>query len=378
VLKFSTVIIFLSLIQVFVPAIVLWYLGFTDRYEFIFAGSIDQVITLIVVFIFLRCNKNLLNEYNFRLTSFINYSVFFSVLFVLFYLLAILYNTIGNFKDLLSGVTREDLLMSGTNYFNLIFSNLFFIVLGIALAINVKTSRVYLILALCLPYVLFQLSRSSLEIVAFVTLTTLYFTNRKLNYSHYKLIFIGLLLLSLITIMQGRSNSLIEGFSRVIYSYFEYKTASFFLVDRVLEFPLSLDKYLFPFFGFPSEKILSLFSYVEHPISIGDSTFVSDLIYINDFNTHSNVLYSWWSWFFLAYGWFGILFIKPIYIYVTLLITRRLKVTFLYLISYFVFWQSYRHLLLNSSSMYTLIGVIFLDIVIFISAKNKDVQANSN
>ena len=352
------------------PGIVLLYGGFTDRYEYLIIGNIDQILTLIVVFTFLRFNKIYLNEFNYRLSSFVNYSVFLSWIFVLFYLLVISFNIAGNFKGLLNGSSREELLLSGTNYFNLIFSNLFFILLGVALVIEVNVRRVFLILLLCLPYIFFQLSRSSIEIVVFVMFTTLYITSRKLNYFHYTLFFFGLLFLGVMTLLQGRIANLSEALSRVAYSFFEYKAASYFLVDRVFEFPLNIDKYVFPFFGFISEKILSLFSLVAHPISVGDSTFISDLIYIIDFDTHSNVLYSWWSWFFLVYGWLGILIIKPVYIYVILFVTKRLKVTFIYLITYFVLWQSYRHLLLNSSSLYTLLGVLFLDVVIIFSSKN--------
>ncbi|MCG9559365.1 hypothetical protein [Vibrio kanaloae] len=179
-------------------------------------------------------------------------------------------------------------------------------------------------------------------------------------------VFIGLAFL--LTIVQGRpvGESLLSVFN-VFDKHVLYRSYSLYLSERVTTMPLELDKMFYPFFGYISDKVLSIFSLVN--VSIGNS-FVSHYEFLGyDKATgnyyYANVLYPWWSWFVLAFGSIGLL-IKSVFIFAIFYFFVRFKmlITYLYLVSIILFSSPFYTPLITIGGIISLAITIAFDFVI--------------
>ncbi len=180
--------------------------------------------------------------------------------------------------------------------------------------------------------------------------------------------FIFFILFALTTTLLIQQREVKDGFLgafSVVKSHFLYRAYSLQIAEHSINAAASFEKVLYPIFGYPLEWLLSKIQSPSIPIN---SAFVSKF-HFTGVNSEtgrqymSNVVYPWWSWFFGAYGWFGI-YLKFFYCYFILWLSYRLGlyVTSLYIICFILFTGQGGTFLMTLATTITLSLCIFIDI----------------
>lgn len=340
--------------------------------KIIFWSHVDFILTILVLYLFFLLNKKRLfkaqSYFSFNLYKFLNkrrvtYLVLLSVIYIY-------YKAYTNFNFVLfSAFTREDLFDEvSSGYLDMLLPSLFYTLFVIAFHFNYNT-KLKVLFSIAIPGILLQyLSRSPLMLIILLFLTVLTLKNSKLlSRKNLRISILSILLVigaSYMTILQGRESTISDSLVRVFDSVFRYRAISFGLSEIVINLESTYDKFLFPFFGFFSEKLISLVYTIEQPIGVNGSDFVYKFHSIG-VGYRGNVLYPWWSWFYGAFGFIGLL-IKSLYIYIILKILLRLKlyVSILYFLYILLYVVSVRHPVLNASNFYSILSILFLDIFV--------------
>ncbi|MCH5051762.1 hypothetical protein [Pectobacterium aquaticum] len=357
-----------------------FYLDFnkTLPFDIIIASILDWLLTMLVVFIVLSINKNSITNFNSNMFTkvrvvFERYSyLIYALLFVTFFFV------LQRIDLILLGVTREELVFDeDSNRFIMFLSSFFVFTCGVALSYQFKLIMKVMLIIGVLLVCTYNLSRSEIQTLLFVVIICQVFIGISLRKLLFFLLF-SICIVSvvcLITIYQGRADSMPTAFNDLYNSFFKYKAFSFYLSEFAInKIEGDFEQILYPFFGFFIERFLSAIEHVSNPISVQGSDFIStfrNLGLTSAFD--ANVLYPWWSWFYGVYGIIGI-FIKSIYCFFILYGLSKSRFYFLYLYALYVFLIAnfYRHPLLNADSLYALVSFIILDVfLIFVIKRMK-------
>ncbi len=332
-------------------------------------STMDMLITCLVLYsIWNVSNRRVKEQINaWCRVEKVSHTILCITIVLFIYALSLAFSSIS---FILSGATRQALItehnMFGFGY--LLVSSYFKIMFPMYLITNVRKLFKFLLGIGFLLSMIITASRNELIYAGYLIATIYMIRDFRHGFKTVTIVIVAFMLLAFfITIMQGRPVG--DGFISVI-SVFDkhllYRSYSLYLSDRVTSMPLDVDKYLYPFFGYISDKFLSILSLVNNSI---DNSFVSHYEFLGyDKGTgnyyYANVLYPWWSWFILAFGPIGIL-IKSIYIFFVFYVLLRVGFifTYLYLMS----------IVLYSSPFYTPLitigGVISIFITVFIDIK---------
>ena len=254
-----------------------------------------------------------------------------------------------------SGYNREGLLNSiSAGYLDMLLPTIFSCLLVISIIYKYSRKIKLLMFIGTVSTMLFYLSRSNLLFI--ITFPIAFLFIRPFNLNYHKIlrlipVVLGVVLFaSYITILQGRDDDLFAVFYKIIETLFRYKAYSFYLAEYAINAANDFEKVLFPFFGFFSEKILSLVWYIETPIAVNGSEFVFEFHDLGS-GYRANVLYPWWAWFYGSFGVAGLL-LKSGYIYMILsvILKLRLPLTFMYLLFLVLFSISVKHPVINAAS----------------------------
>ncbi|WP_282175218.1 hypothetical protein [Vibrio diabolicus] len=167
------------------------------------------------------------------------------------------------------------------------------------------------------------------------------------------------------TLYQGRGDSISSAMFLTTDALFKYRAFSYYLSEILID-KLSGDyeKVLFPIFGFFSERLLSIFSYLQNPISIPGSNFISNFHRLGSENyLVANVIYPYWSWFVAVYGVTGLI-IKSLFSFTLLYLFFRygFYLLTLYWLNVLLFTQQIIHPFMNNDAVYAFLAILALDI----------------
>lgn len=210
-------------------------------------------------------------------------------------------------------------------------------------------------------------SRSELLYVLFMYLTIILISNKKINYSFLVILPLGAIFLSSL-ITQHLQLRVIDtdnyfGLLDIVNTFSRYRVFAYYLAERAIDISQSLDKILFPFFGYLSEKIMIDLNIASNPV---DTEFLTYLVNLStsEQQGYANVLYPWWGWFYGVYGLIGLIY-KCVYQVIILKILIRVKasMTFVYVLCNILFLAPIKHPLLFLGDWIILLIVLSIDIL---------------
>lgn len=349
-------------------------------FEIIVASILDWFLTIFVVFIVLSINKSILPNFNIHMSINVK-KIFEKYIYILYILVLLTFLFVFQRLDLiLLGITREELVFNEDNSrYIMLLSSFFVLTSAVAISYNYKKRIKLLLLIGTLLICIYNLSRSEIQNLLLIILICQIIMGVSLK----KILFFSLfslltiLTVCLLTIYQGRADSIATAFNNLLNSFFKYKAFSFYLSEySINKIKDDIEQILYPFLGFSIEKFLSIIEPVTNPISVQDSNFISTFRSLGTTNAFdANVLYPWWSWFYGLFGIIGI-FIKAIYCFIILwcLSKSKLYFLFLYVLFLFLILSFFRHPLLNADSVYAIASIFLLDIFLIITIKKNNNQ----
>jgi hypothetical protein len=338
--------------------------------DIVVISVVDYILTLFVVGVFIVVNKYRIVKINLSFKT--HYQSFMKKYYCIFSLF-VLYSLYATYKNmsmvLLDGYNREGLLNEvSAGYLDMLLPSLFSCLFVVSVIYKYPFKVKILLFTGVISVMLFYLSRSNLLFLIFFPFIFLYVLPHKLNNKKIlKLLLIMIIIVimaSYITILQGRGDNLKDVIFKITETLFRYKAYSFYLAEYAIQVSHGAEKSVFPFLGWLSEKIISLYWVVSEPISVYGSTFVSDFRLLGN-GYKANVLYPWWAWFYGYYGVLG-LFIKALYIYIILSIVLRFKMclTFMFLLYIILFSIVVKHPLINAGAFYAFVSLIVFDLLV--------------
>lgn len=355
-----------------------FYYSISD--EVIMYSTADLVLSCVVVFfVFIRFNQ-VRNTFTF--SSVHNWEkVFlkhkFIILALVFYAAYLAYKSFGL---IMQGVARHQLISeydtAGFDY--MILSGFFKLTFPFALLfIKDYKIKIMLFIGLLLCLVI-TASRSELRYVLnFLLIYMLFFQGAEFLKKFSILAATGLIFIILATLVtvfiQNRPMS--DGLYSMldlIKSVLQYQAYGYYLAEISIEAGASIDKALYPFFGYVSEFMSKLLGGSVTPI---DSEFVGELHVIGTSTVHgrpflANVVYPWWSWFVAYFGAAGLL-IKAIFIFcfLSLLLNFRMMFSLVLLLSFVILGTAAAHPFLTLTHTVSFAVAICIDIYILMFAK---------
>jgi hypothetical protein len=218
---------------------------------------------------------------------------------------------------------------------------------------------------------LLQLSRSEILFVFFYSITLFTLSNKYLIISFRKIFASALLVIILIgiglivNIQQGRAEDLFGAFENSSLAFTSYRNAAFYLGYQLSTLNYSLDNFFYPFFGFLSERLTTIFFQIDIPLSTKDSDYFYKFIsFGNEQHQVGNVFYPLSSFYYYQFGYFGILMKAA---FCVLLINLSIKFKFYFFCCYVtysvLFVASVKHPLLNADSTYQALFFLAFDLL---------------
>ncbi|GIC77267.1 hypothetical protein [Moritella sp. F3] len=329
----------------------------------------DFTFLLFLLYVFFYFNKFYYKGINVFFENTLRRLVEDNILLIFIVFLFILLESIPRIPLVLSGVSREDLVFEfGRSRFIMFITMPILILTGISIVFSYSYKIRFLLIASFFLLVIYSLSRSEILKLIYIIMVIIPFgSDKKIYLKMFFLMLLLALLGAVSTIYQGRSVTIISAAVNMSESLFKYTTFSMYLGDLVIDkFEHDYEKILFPFFGFFSERFLSLFSSLDNPVGVNNSRFVSEFILLGYSNALSaNVVYPWNTWFYAMYGSIGII-IKAIYTYLLLHFTFRCKlfITHVFFLFSFLVTQFSKHPFINNDAAYLVVSCLFLDVFI--------------
>ncbi|WP_229620166.1 oligosaccharide repeat unit polymerase [Vibrio parahaemolyticus] len=341
------------------------------HFETMLLYTLDYFLVIATIFIFLTSNKSY-QEVSIEYFSNINRlltKTWLGWFFIGLIFIVVSFNVIPRIPLILSGVTREELVFEYGRSRAMMFCTA--IILFMTASVLTSKSSLFIkgvFLYLFLLTVLYSLSRS--DILSLIYLLLIFYSLKKIDLK--TIVYLTLILIvvvvfsSAITIYQGRSVDIVSGIYNMSESLFKYSTFSMYLSEKVIsDYSGDFEKIFFPFFGFLSERFLSVFANLDNPVGVQNSSYISDFVPLGYSNMLSaNVVYPWWPWFVAIFGYSG-LFIKFLYSTALLTIIYRLRLIFTtqYMLYVLIFVQFRKHPFLNNDSVYFFVSIIMLDLL---------------
>lgn len=329
-------------------------------------STIDFLITVILVFLFLLFNKELIYAAKNELKNmYVSLSSRLIIYFLnAFFLVLAIYSASNVINIILSGATRQEVFnMLGGMPFFLQLADKYFLILVSFILFTGASRKLKLFSFFCFIVItLIMTSRANLLFFALVNyiLLCLNLKLKDLKKIFYLVFFVVLISIILGIFVQKRvGDAIFLGYLKPIEDLLLYQGYSLYLAMVSIDFARDGEKYIFPFLGYLSEYFYRLF----------DGRFVVDSDFIMQFHSfrssvrqHSaNVIYPWWSWFYGVYGFTG-LFLKAFYILTILAITLRKRnfPVFLLFLYWFLYASDTKHPLITLDSYMMLAIVLFL------------------
>lgn len=330
---------------------------------------LDVMFTLFAISIFSYFNSGFVKRY----TTFFTYDckLFFEETYWFWVLLLVcaLVLLLPRLNMISNGISREDIVTLGRSRFMMIITPIALIVTASVLSFGGSFRVKVVFISLFFISMIYSLSRSEiLNLIYFLVVLISFNEVKNRNLKKVGIYFLILACLSaFITIYQGRSQNFERATFNMLEALFKYTAFSMYLSDVVInKLSMDFEKIFFPFFGFISERFLSIFAELNNPIGVDNSEFVSKFHSLGSTNALSgNVVYPWWPWFYTIYGWFGLV-LKFLYVTFLLFFINKLKLhfTMIYFVFILFFLQYKKHPLLNNDSVYFLLSILALDIAI--------------
>lgn len=346
-------------------------------FEFLALSILDYALTLFIFGIFVVVYKTKL----LRLES-----IFKGIYqnktksFVLPWLLIAGWSVLSTYVNLKlvinEGYNREGLLNTvDAGYLDMLLPSLFNCLFVVAIIFKYP-ARIRIILFVgVLSTMLFYLSRSNLLFLILFPFGFMFVINSKLNSKTVlKMGAITFLLVagaSYVTILQGRGVGLVDEFVKITDTLLRYRSYGFFLSEYAIDVSHGVEKSVFPFFGWLSEKFISYGWVVSNPISVYNSEFVYEFRQLGS-GYRANVLYPWWAWFYGFYGIFGLI-LKGLYIYSLLwfFLRYQLCLCLMYFIYIILFLMMVQHPFINAAAVYSFGSLLLYDILMKFTYKIK-------
>ena len=374
--SYAMISIVLPLLSITLYLISLWSAYAPDynsppRIELVVYSGIDLIFSLLVFVFF-----TLYIRYRYKSAA-----IFFTVsdqdlknLLLLFLAISpILFYLIYNkFLIILGGTTREELISSDSSRIMLIAVPMVTVGFPLFFVFCKKTIVTMFVFLLLIAVSIYSLSRAGFLIAMFMVMVVWFMRteNSGRNISKSNLIFwmvVFILISGLMTISQGRADTIFSGLNNAWDSFFKYRGFSFHLANRVVDLKdYNFSHALYPFFGFGYERVSSIFYDFSTPISVKGSTFVTDFVLLGSSRAYAaNVLYPWWVWFYASFGYIGIIF-KAIFclFLLNIFFIFRMKISYFYFSFTILFGACIKHPFLNNDSLYFFISVMLIDLVL--------------
>lgn len=379
----ENVIIFASSSIFFISLLYTFILDFSQNVniELLIASVSDWFFTVLAFTLVIKTHPRrlfyLYNHFNSTVRAVLNRNVVIicSLSFI------VMYFAYTRLDLILVGATREDIVFGNTsNRIMSLVSPLVIFICGYSIFFKLRAINIIFLLFGVMAIGIYNLSRSEFASLIFITLS--FAIIKKI--SKKQLLFFScffaviIFFVSVMTIYQGRAGSLNSSLMAVLESFFKYKAFSFYLSKySINQVNGDFEHILYPFLGFIIERFLSMIDLVSNPISVQDSSFITDFHRLGSNSEYdANVLYPWWSWFYGSFGPLGII-LKFIYVLCALSVIIRTKFafTFIYFVYVMLFTSFYRHPLLNADSFFYLLAILLLDLFILVNVKRDNLTS---
>lgn len=335
---------------------------FRVELDLIAYSVMDFALSMIVIFVIIRVYRSqAVTTFNSIYIYRKRFNKYIVLVFVsLVYIIHLFYRNI--MLVIITQYNREALVQLNSSPLEYILSASYYILIPFAFLYPFKRRFRVIVLTGATLLMAYQFSRSPIIFMGLTSVILVKLTDRKIR---LRTTLIALTLITIIvgltTVLQGRSENIIEGLSNSTEALFRYRAYSFYLAQFSIELPPDIDKVFFSLFGWFSERILTVFIDIDNPISTNGSEFVYRFHFAQNFR--ANVVYPWWSFFYGSLGIPG-LFLKALFIWIMLRVALifRLPFTLLYLMYVCLFYQYARHPFLNAASCYSFIALVSLDL----------------
>ena len=302
--------------------------------SFLIYTTVDYFLSVVVVFIIWYKFSHWFNfEYE-SIRSNLNKIAGKYVLILYLFLLIAIYESYISFQLIMDGIPRHELLREygRANFSYMLVSGIFKVLFPVFIFFKVRSHFVFLSLLGLLFSLVITASRSELSYAVNFLLILCIFKvplNHIVRMGVLGFLLIFLAIYSTVFLQSRPISDGVTAFYDMYQNLFTYKAYSYHLSHFSITISQGFETVLFPFFGYPSEILIRLFTDKHYSV---DSNFISDLRYIgsNPITGRpylANVVYPWWSWFYGSFGYFGLL-LKMIYIYILLFYFAKNRMMF--------------------------------------------------
>ncbi len=214
-----------------------------------------------------------------------------------------------------------------------------------------------------------QLSRSEILFTFFYSITLFSLSHKYFLITFRKLVLAAFLMGVLagigllVNIQQGRADDLFDAFQNSSLAFTSYRSASLYLGYHFSSMNYGYDNIFYPFFGFPYEKLISIFFQIDTPLSTGNSDYFYKFIpFGQEPHQVGNVYYPLSSFYYYQFSYLGIL-IKAVFCVLLIHLSLILKFYFLscYICYSVLFVSVLKHPLLNADSTYQALFFLVFD-----------------
>ncbi len=324
---------------------------------------------VVLIFAMYRNKERIQNmkKNSFLYADIINKNSFFT--FILFLITTyFFYKASISYQLILSGARREDLIFyyGATDGIFILFANSIVIYLfAFLIVFQLKKQLIILVSSAFLLSLVVAASRSQIMNLIFLTSICFVISNKKINIFKIAILFLFFIYIAYLVTAYLQQRSITSGsdvITKLLNTLFYYRAYSFYLAEYLISI-IDIEKIMYPFFGYLTEKISSIIA-PSAGLQI-DSAFITTyhmLGYSSGSPMLANVLYPWWAWFFGIFGIFGIL-IKNLFLFLFLNFILNKKLFFLsvWIIYVILFLSPVKHPFLTSG-----------DVVFFLTAFGMD------
>lgn len=338
--------------------------------DYVFYCSVLDLICTVVLFLLVAIlyRVTIRNYFYLWQQSYSNSSDYYPLVFLgfLFFFLALV-NSIDMINLILSGVGRQQIFDDfGGVPFWLSLSDKFFLVssifilftsaprwvkglflIGFIFTTIVMTSRANLMFFLIVLSIMLMLDFSFSKLKILIVLIV---------------VFVALAGFQGVYLQHREAEAVFLPGLKPVEDLFLYRSYSLYLAQVSVQFSADHSKFAYPFLGYLSE-------YIARYFAVGpfvDSNFVMQFhSFTSEIRQHSaNVLYPWWSWFYGAYGYGGLL-LKLIFNFVLLYVSLIFRLYPVFVL--FVYWVliagATKHPLLTLDAYFMLFFVFVLSLM---------------
>lgn len=350
--------------------------------EVLFAGVADFFITFFVVGFLLLANKKRIRALMEKWSKSYqrkNHCLIIYFLNVFFFLIIIYYSK-GFISLIFQGVTRQALFNEYGGYpFLLSVADKYFLVASVFIFFSSASKKlVFLtVLGFALSTVIMTSRSNLMFFLMFVFIYNLldFRPSRMVALTRFLLLFVLIALFFGVYVQNRSAQSVFLGPLKPVEDLFLYQSYSMYLAKVSSTFASEHNKLVYPFLGYFSDYWYRFFGGTN---LVGSDFVMRFHVFQSDVRQHSaNVLYPWWSWFYGAYGYSGLI-VKAIYVYFLLRISliMRLLPVFLLLLYWSLFSGYTKMPFLTLDAFITLFFVLIIALIPRVKMRRKLSECN--